>query len=521
MIKKSKLRSKVLALVLAVAVAITMCPLAAGSVYAAEGDVEITGQGVISGTYTVADYESEKNDDGKVPLSSMRFFADTRDEVILDFIGTGDTYKVSKSYYELKQKNAYITIENGKLKLVYDGNKQKNLEKIVAGTELFTVTDMLNNDTLHYTAERLTTFTQGTVSEKSGASISKVLFNNKALDGKYLTVTGETNGETPVPLLVEDKYEEFFGSGDCIIYCHNDKADLISSDASKCCYNISDIKVEQLETPTVSIEGSGVNQTKSYTMEEFKSLCGDFKMKDVVYYALNHSDTYKKYTCSGIYVKDLLKIAGTKSNLDTICLYSDETHTATYSIAEMSVVDMNGNPPMLLWKEAVEVISGTADNKTNTYDLPKFVVGQSYKGEKNNPKWMSDITKIIITESAPTNFAAAGSAYVVTKAGQTVSLQKPANKKKVTIPATVSNSGVTYKVTGISASAFKGSKKVKTLTVKTKNLTKASVKGSLKGSKVKTVKVKVGKKKENKKYVKKYKKIFKKKNSGKKVRVKR
>lgn len=61
--------------------------------------------------------------------------------------------------------------------------------------------------------------------------------------------------------------------------------------------------------------------------------------------------------------------------------------------------------------------------------------------------------------------------------------------------------------------------KVKTLTVKTKDLTKASVKGSLKGSKVKTVKVRVGKKKTNKKYIRKYKKIFTKKNCGKKVRV--
>ena len=112
-----------------------------------------------------------------------------------------------------------------------------------------------------------------------------------------------------------------------------------------------------------------------------------------------------------------------------------------------------------------------------------------------------------------------GSNYVVTSAG-TVSLLKAKSKKSFTLPATVGIAGKTFSVTGINARAFAGTK-VKTLTVKTKGLTKASVKGSLKGSKVRTVKVKVGKKKDNKKYVKKYKKYFTKKNCGKKVRVRR
>ncbi len=68
---------------------------------------------------------------------------------------------------------------------------------------------------------------------------------------------------------------------------------------------------------------------------------------------------------------------------------------------------------------------------------------------------------------------------------------------------------------------FKGTK-VKTITLKTKKLTKKSVKNLLKGCKAKkiTIKVKVGSKKENQKYVKKYKKYFTKKNAGKKAVVK-
>ncbi|MGI6590163.1 MAG: hypothetical protein ACOX1O_00900 [Eggerthellaceae bacterium] len=76
-------------------------------------------------------------------------------------------------------------------------------------------------------------------------------------------------------------------------------------------------------------------------------------------------------------------------------------------------------------------------------------------------------------------------------------------------------------VKSIAKGSFKNYKKVKTITVKTKKLTKKSVKGSLKGSKVVTVKVNVGKAKADKNYVAKYHKVFAKANVGKKVTVKR
>ena len=93
------------------------------------------------------------------------------------------------------------------------------------------------------------------------------------------------------------------------------------------------------------------------------------------------------------------------------------------------------------------------------------------------------------------------------------------NKKSFTVPVSIKIGGKIFRVTGMNASAFRGTK-VKTLTVRTKYLTKSAVRGSLKGSKVKTVKVRVGKKSDNRKYIKKYRKIFTKKNAGRKVRVK-
>ena len=153
--------------------------------------------------------------------------------------------------------------------------------------------------------------------------------------------------------------------------------------------------------------------------------------------------------------------------------------------------------------------------------------------------------KIIEKKTEPdvgTKVTVAGNSYKVTSnAPKTVAFVKAKSAKSAKVPATVEIEGEKYKVTSVSAKAFKG-KKFKTVTIgqnvktikanafngsgaatvilKTKALKKSSVKGSLKGSKVRTVKVKVGTKKQNKSYVKKYKKIFTKKNAGKKVSVK-
>lgn len=120
--------------------------------------------------------------------------------------------------------------------------------------------------------------------------------------------------------------------------------------------------------------------------------------------------------------------------------------------------------------------------------------------------------------------AVGGSVYEIRKykeiGGPCAVLIKAKNAKGVTIPATVKYGNTVYNVTGIQQGAFNDSK-AKTVTVKTRFLTKKSVKNCFKGSKVKTVKVKVGNKALNKSFAKKYKKVFTKGNCGKKVKVKK
>ena len=119
-----------------------------------------------------------------------------------------------------------------------------------------------------------------------------------------------------------------------------------------------------------------------------------------------------------------------------------------------------------------------------------------------------------------TKFTSGAAKYKVTVAATaaakgSVVVYAPAKNSstKVTVPATVTKSSVTYNVVGIASKAFAKSK-CKTLTIKSKMLTKAGVKNSLKGSKVTTVKVPSSK-------VKTYKKYFTKANCGKTVTVKK
>ena len=95
-------------------------------------------------------------------------------------------------------------------------------------------------------------------------------------------------------------------------------------------------------------------------------------------------------------------------------------------------------------------------------------------------------------------------------------LKTTSNQKTITIPATVKIQGKMYQVCKIAAKALKGSKRARTLNIKSTKLTAKGVRNSLKGSKIVTVKLSSGAKKKKKLY----KKIFAKKNCGKKVKIK-
>lgn len=249
-------------------------------------------------------------------------------------------------------------------------------------------------------------------------------------------------------------------------------------------------------------------QAGMFTKDDF-SVLKDVEVKyvDKNGNELAPSDHYKGYGITELYHQGIApkEIEGytlsgySPSSLNSM-LKQPIKHTSgeyIFDEGQWFIKDLKGQPIVYRYKRI-----GDADDRTNDKD------------GGNNQSAISVGSKVSV----------AGNSYVVKTVAAsgkngTVIFKKAANKKKATVPATIKSSdGKTYKVVGIASNAFKKTK-VKTITVKTKNLTKASVKGSLKGSKVKTVQVKIGKKKVNKKYVKKYKKIFTKKNAGKRVKI--
>ena len=117
-------------------------------------------------------------------------------------------------------------------------------------------------------------------------------------------------------------------------------------------------------------------------------------------------------------------------------------------------------------------------------------------------------TKGLYTAGAGTNRAK----YVITSKNTAKYYKcQSTNAKSASVPATIKIGGKNFKVIGIHAQAFKGTK-VKTVTVKSKSITKATwVKNCFKGSKVTKVKIAQSSQK----------KIFAKKNVGKKVKIKK
>lgn len=203
-------------------------------------------------------------------------------------------------------------------------------------------------------------------------------------------------------------------------------------------------------------------------------------------------------------------------NVTYLQISSDKTTAYEGDIVTINAWTEGSYSPVIYVKK-------TSDNSI-VEELSLTATKQGFKGTFKMPDY--DVTVTGKVEGADDGGKVKiGSTYNVNGAKYTVSdansvlLKKAPDKKSFTIPAKVKIKGKTFYVTGIKAKAFKGLK-TKTVTIKTKKLTKSSVKNSFKGSKVRTVKVKVGKKKENREYVKKYRKIFTKKNAGRKVTVK-
>ena len=235
---------------------------------------------------------------------------------------------------------------------------------------------------------------------------------------------------------------------------------------------------------------------------------------DAVITATLKNGVSKSFTLHVISYEDMKMAEEITLDQETLKLKEGE-----YAQLTMTVTPQPCETPDVMWISADEDIATVNDIGVVQGVKPgKTQILMVERDDFNVQKTQVTITSADVGKTVKVS----GNTYKITSdtsGSRTCKLIKAKNSKRVTIPASIKYNDKTFSVNQIDAKAFAKSKKVRTVTVKTKKLSKARVKNSLKGSKVKTIKVKVGKKKVNKKYIKKYKKYFTKKNAGKKVRV--
>lgn len=216
--------------------------------------------------------------------------------------------------------------------------------------------------------------------------------------------------------------------------------------------------------------------------------------------------------------------------------------SASMNVSDYMSLNATVNPSDAYYKDVTWSSSNTSIVKVDAYGGVTAVAPGTAVIKASTKDGTSASCKVTVNVTdGMTQKVSAGTVKVLSASSRTVALTKAVNKKSVTVPATVTIGGKSYKVTQINANAFKGAaistvtigknvkvikgnafkgSKAKKVILKTKLLKKSKVKGCLKSSKVTTVQVKVGSAAVNKKYVKTYKKIFTKANAGKKVTVK-
>lgn len=233
---------------------------------------------------------------------------------------------------------------------------------------------------------------------------------------------------------------------------------------------------------------------------------------------------------------------GTKvtSGVDALTENITDWYAAETTIDFVAQLKANANPTQADIDQVTEAYNKLSDEQKAMVTDYDTVIKEAQAKVDAAKNATNNTTKATTGVAKGKTAKASGQSYKVTSNGTgskaTVTFTKAANKKSVTVPATVKLNGKAYKVTTVAAkafaqakkatkvtigknvtklakNAFKGSK-VKTVTLKTTKLTKKSVKGSLKSSKVKTIKA-------PSKKVKAYKKIFTKANAGKKATVKK
>lgn len=206
-----------------------------------------------------------------------------------------------------------------------------------------------------------------------------------AKDGYPLVPTADSAGYDnnnqfgPVRLIIEENKSMWIKSTDCIVVGYGDYED----------------PKETMEDAVLTVEGSGVDKTCYFTLDQFKNETeGRVAQK---YYAINNFGTKEHYDFEGISLPYILDhLVGMKSDIESVTIEASDGYKRIYNLSDtrkdyIDETNPDAKFPMILaWNE-------NGDDLTGENPL-KFVIGQTEAGDVNKSNWVRNVAKIIVKE---------------------------------------------------------------------------------------------------------------------------
>ncbi|MEG1930338.1 MAG: molybdopterin-dependent oxidoreductase [Anaerovorax sp.] len=147
--------------------------------------------------------------------------------------------------------------------------------------------------------------------------------------------------------------------------------------------------------PALTVNGTGVNATATFTLAELKKLKeGAYSAE---YFALNNYGTKAYFSFTGVKVGTLLQAAGVKSNASKVTFIAEDGYKQSMpleaALREDYIDEQDAEkqyPVIIAWNENGEEYRASDG-------LPfRMVIGQKAPGDINKPQWVSNVKEITV-----------------------------------------------------------------------------------------------------------------------------
>jgi DMSO/TMAO reductase YedYZ molybdopterin-dependent catalytic subunit len=154
-------------------------------------------------------------------------------------------------------------------------------------------------------------------------------------------------------------------------------------------------KPKQGDTPSLLIEGSGIEEPIALSLDELKSMTEAYYEDD--YFSLNSYGTKEYFFFKGIKLGAVLEKAGIKESAAGLTFVASDGYkfelTLEQALKDDYIDEQNPDkkyPVIIAWHE-----NGQDYNASKGAPF-RLVIGQKEPGDVNKPQWVQNIAKIIV-----------------------------------------------------------------------------------------------------------------------------